>query len=184
MTYTNGQKKGYRIVYHIIAYFAVAEGWLLLDIGWFVLFYEIQEHCLFGICKSYTCCYWVWLPTLNQVKWSETSVGRFEGNAWFFYDKIEWYLTFPALCIENNWCNEKRMFQNIESSSHYNIKPHIWSTNAYKIHKKKWQSYRALSESIRYWPLLLTFCPLVFWVYSNHHPSSFYKVGCICDLMA
>ena len=27
-----------------IAYFAVAEGWLLLDIGWFVLFLNIFKH--------------------------------------------------------------------------------------------------------------------------------------------
>ena len=33
----------------LIALFAVAEGWLLLDIGWFVLFFElflIEEHCM------------------------------------------------------------------------------------------------------------------------------------------
>ena len=27
-----------------IALFAVAEGWLLLDIGWFVLFLEARKH--------------------------------------------------------------------------------------------------------------------------------------------
>ena len=26
------------------------------------------------------------------------------------------------------------------------------------------------------------FCPLMFWVFSEHHPSPVYKGGCICDL--
>ena len=109
--YTSGQKKGYIIVYHIS--------------------FDIQEYSLFGICKSYACCYWVGLPTLNQVQWSETSVGRFEGNAW-----LARYLTFRVLCMSNNWCNGKRIFRNIESSSHFNNKLHVRITIACRIHKK------------------------------------------------
>ena len=60
--YTNGQKKGYRIVYHSV--------------------YEIHEHSLFGTWQSHTCCYWVGLPTLIQVQRSKNSVGRTEEIAW------------------------------------------------------------------------------------------------------
>ena len=28
------------------------------------------------------------------------------------------------------------------------------------------------------------FCPLMFWVFFNHQPSSVFEVGCICDLKA
>ena len=59
-----------------------------------ILVYEIKEHSLFDTCKSYAICYWIGLPTLNQVQWSETSVGRFEGIAWLVR-----YLTFPVLCM-------------------------------------------------------------------------------------
>ena len=44
-----------------IALFEVAEGWLLLDIGWFVLFYKIWRHYLSTL-KVTTDLYWVaWL---------------------------------------------------------------------------------------------------------------------------
>ena len=125
----------------------------------------MKEYCLFGICKSYACCYWVGLPTLNQVQWSETSVGRFEGNAW-----LARYLTFRVLCMSINWCNGKRIFWNIESSSHLNNILHIRSTIACRIHKKC-QRHRALSESIRYWPLPITF--LSFDVLDVFQSSSF-----------
>ena len=68
------------------------------------------------------------------------------------------------------WCNGKRIFQNIESSSHFNNKLHVRSTNACRIHKK-WQRHRALSESIRYWPLPITF--LSFDVLDVFQSSSF-----------
>ena len=43
-----------------------------------ILFYKMQEHILFGNCKSYAYCILVGLLTLDKVQCSETSVGRFE----------------------------------------------------------------------------------------------------------
>ena len=126
---------------------------------------KYRNMVFFGICKSYDCCYWVGLLTLNQVQWSQTSVGRFEGNAW-----LARYLTFRALCMSNNWCNGKKMFQNIESSSYFNNKLHVRNTNACRIHKKC-QRHRALSESICYWPLPINF--LSFDVLDFFQSSSF-----------
>ena len=38
--------------------------------------------------------------------------------------------------MQNNKYDEKRIFQNIESSSHLNNKLHVMGTNACRIHKK------------------------------------------------
>ena len=119
----------------------------------------------FDTCKRRACCYGVGLPTLSQVQWSETSVGRFEGIAW-----LARYPTFRVLCMLNNRCNGKRIFQNIESSSHFNNILHVRSTNACRIRKKN-DRHRALSESVRYWPWPVTF--LSFDVLGVFQSSSF-----------
>ena len=109
----------------------------------------MQEHILYGTYKSYAWCFWVGLPTLNQVQWSETSVGRFEGIAW-----VARYLTFRVLWMSNNRCDWKRIFQNKESSSNVNKNriPHTWNTYACTIHQNGKDT-----ESIRHWPWPITF---------------------------
>ena len=57
-----------------------------------ILFYKMQEHILFGTCICYACCLLVELPNLNQVQWSETLVGRFDGIA-----SLARYLTFRVI---------------------------------------------------------------------------------------
>ena len=80
---------------------------------------------------SDTSCNWVGWPTLNQVQRNETSVGRFEGIAW-----LARFLTFQVLCMLYNRWYEKRIFQNIESSSHFNNILYVRSTYACRAHKK------------------------------------------------
>ena len=75
---------------------------------------------------------------MNKLWRSETSVGGFEGIAW-----LARYLNFRVLCMKDNPCNGKRIFQNIESSSHLNNKLHVRSANACRIHRK-WQRHRTL----------------------------------------
>ena len=43
-----------------------------------ISFYKMQDGILFGTSKSYARGSLVGLPTLNQVQWNETSVGRWK----------------------------------------------------------------------------------------------------------
>ena len=83
---------------------------------------------------------------MNQVQWSETTVGRFEGKAW-----PARYLSFSVLYMYNNRFDGKRIFQKRESSPNFENRSHTQSTYAFTIHKK-WQRQNSFSESIRYWP--------------------------------